>query len=573
VKLIQLFKNLKFKWKLYLSYIVVIVIPIMVLGIYSYEQSKVLLLKEARQGLNDSLKQITENINYKINRYQLVMRVVTENPQIVQMLNTEDVNYFRSYVNFTEQLDPFFQTIYNLSSDLLSMVIYTGNKTLTERYNSLQYMDRIADQPWFSEVVQTGKVYWHAQDPYLIGVGKFYDLNVKSPSNLLYMKLKYDAIFSNMEMDKIRNYGFLIIDQNHQLLFSKDHFSNHKPDPTIKETIPRLSEGTANIDGTKYIIMKSVIKEMNWSVYFYLPTAEIAINASSIVKATVYIVFFCLLFLLLLVWIFSRTFVKRIYSLNNKMKIVEYGNFDIEVSSQSKDEIGELTNRFGRMLRRVNSLIDEVYQSKIDQKEAELKMLQARINPHFLYNSLSIINWKAITMDAMEISRITVTLSKYYRTILSHGRSFVTIQNELENTKSYIEIQLIMHDHNFDVLYNIDPEIVPFYMIPILLQPIVENAIEHGIDHKREGRGTLSISGMRVQDYIEIVIADNGPGIPPSIMKEIFSNDGHGYGLRNVHERIKVVCGDAYGLVIESEEQLGTKVKLMLPCYTTAESH
>ena len=185
----------------------------------------------------------------------------------------------------------------------------------------------------------------------------------------------------------------------------------------------------------------------------------------------------------------------------------------------------------------------------------------------FLYNSLSIINWKAIEIDASEISHIVTTLSNFYRTTLNRGEKFTSFRNEFINAMSYIDIQLIMHDYSFDVEYSIDENIYEYYTLNMTLQPIIENAIEHGIDKKRFGRGYIRIIALDKKDFIEIQIIDNGPGMDNSVIENSLIKQSKGYGLRSVDQRIKLFFGDRYGIKISSKCDEGTYVYIKLPKY------
>ncbi|WP_256217714.1 sensor histidine kinase [Paenibacillus sp. OV219] len=230
-----------------------------------------------------------------------------------------------------------------------------------------------------------------------------------------------------------------------------------------------------------------------------------------------------------------------------------------------RDEIGELELRFSKMLASINMLIEEGYKNKISQKEAELRALQSQINPHFLYNALSVINWKAIAAGSEDISNVAGLLSTFYRTSLNKGKDMMSVRDELLNTKSYVEMQLIMHDDNFDVVYQIDEDVLDHHMIKLVLQPIVENAIEHGIDQKRSGKGVLRMSGTLEGGAIVFRVEDNGPGMTQELVDEVLVQQSKGYGLFNVQERIRVQYGGGYGISIKSELGEGTCVTVKLP--------
>ena len=218
------------------------------------------------------------------------------------------------------------------------------------------------------------------------------------------------------------------------------------------------------------------------------------------------------------------------------------------------------------MVERLRHLIDEVLNSKIKQQEYEMRALQAQINPHFLYTSLSLINGRALMAGQDDIGRMARLLSTFYRTTLNKGKNTISVRDELENVRSYISIQFIMHSDNFDVTYAIDENALPLTMINLLLQPLVENAIMHGIDHREApGRGKLQISCRCCGDQLIFSVSDNGPGIPAEKLDSILTSDSAGYGIQNVHHRIQLFYGDGYGLRYESRIGEGTTVYLTLP--------
>ena len=211
---------------------------------------------------------------------------------------------------------------------------------------------------------------------------------------------------------------------------------------------------------------------------------------------------------------------------------------------------------------------DEIYKSRIIQKEAEMKALQAQINPHYLYNTLSLINWKAIQIDAMEISQIARNISRYYRTVLNNGKDIISVEDELSNTRSYLDIQLVMHDNSFDVSYDIDQGILGYKMIKIILQPIVENAIEHGIEKLKDHRGHIWIEGYQESEHIVLKVRDNGPGMQPEILSDILTLESSGYGLKNVNQRLTLFFGQDSGLKVFSAPGEGTEISVRIPKFS-----
>ena len=199
--------------------------------------------------------------------------------------------------------------------------------------------------------------------------------------------------------------------------------------------------------------------------------------------------------------------------------------------------------------------------NKIALKEFELKALQAQINPHFLYNTLSVINWMAIRSNQKEISKVTLALSTFYRTALSKGEDMVTVESCIRNVEAYLEIQLVMHDNDFKVQWETDTSVKNEMVPKLLLQPVVENALEHGLDVKEEGEKIMKISILDKGEEFLMAVTDNGPGMNPEKARNLVTYQAKGYGLKNVNDRIKLLYGEEYGVKIFSRPGDGTRVE------------
>lgn len=559
------FKNLKFRQKLFVSYLVVIIFPILVLGWYSYKQAGEYLLNEAVVNLEDSVGQIAENLNKVFYGYNKILSFLVNDDQVASILNNNtDDNPYSKYVNLS-MIPTFFNTFLFTNEEIEQLTVYTSNTLISNRIPTVRSLDEIEEKPWYAYEMNSRKVNWLIEDGNLLGLYKYYKPFNGAPDNMLMVTMNSNKVFG-FETANYKGFGAFIVDNEDKVIY----VNTMRPNQTeVIAKIMKAKKSKLAIGGVKYAIVKKQISELDWSLYYYVPYSALSIHAKGIIVATLAIMLGCLLILIFITRIFTITFVSRIEKLNNKMKFVEEGHLEISVLSDSWDEIGELTNRFGKMLGNINSLIEEAYQNKIIQKHAEMRALQAQINPHFLYNTLSVINWKAIEMDAQEISEITTNMSTFYRTILNRGNNIITIQDELENIKSYIAIQLVMHDKSFEVEYEIDEKIIKYKMINIILQPIIENAIEHGIDQRCDNEGKLIITGTLEEDCsIRFTVRDNGPGMDSHMITQSLSKESKGYGLMNVDQRLKILFGEGYGLSISSELGRGTCVTVKIPLYT-----
>jgi sensor histidine kinase YesM len=256
------------------------------------------------------------------------------------------------------------------------------------------------------------------------------------------------------------------------------------------------------------------------------------------------------------------------------------GNFDTELLQvQSEDEIGVVTGAFNQMLISIRQYLEslresmEIRRSLMEKellmeahlKDAQLKYLQAQINPHFLYNSLSIINWKAIEADEQEISKVTLALSTYYRTSLNRGETMTTVVSEMENIRAYLKIQLIMHDNSFRVEEVYDNTMGSCEIPKLILQPLVENAIDHGLDVPEKIEKVLRIKVVQDELFLYFMVEDNGNGMTEEKASQIVTYRSKGYGVRNVNERIVLLYGEENKIRVESKEGEGTRVCIRIP--------
>lgn len=562
------FQNLRFKHKLISSYLVVSIIPLIMLGAFSYVQANDLLLSQAKQNLDHAINQVTESVNYRAKQHEAIINSITQNIVFKQIFVTSSGDLqglYRDYV------DPFFANILDFNPDILQLSVFTDRSELL-RGEYILPIELTRDLEW-AKNESGGETHWFGKNGKFFAARAFSDNSgtVSQPesSAILFLSIDGDSLFKGLD-DQKDSYGVLIFNEKDELIFSRS--MNMPADLNPYEKLPlQLEEanGFFKHSDTDYVYVNSVIAETGWRFLYLTPKSDLTVDVKSIVTATALIITICLLILVFIISMFSNTFVRRINHLNKTMMKVENGNLKVSISSSSVDEIGQLTNRFNRMLNNINTLIEEVYQSKIIQKEAELKALQTQINPHFLYNTLSIINWKALEIDAMEISRITTTVSKFYRTVLNKGKNTIPVAHELENAKAYMHIQLIMHNDSFDFECDVDKEMLTFDMINLIFQPILENALEHGIDQLRKGsrRGRVELKGRITDGLLEFVISDNGPGMPEELVQQLLDVNPKGYGLKNVHDRIQILFGSAYGLRIWSKQDEGTRVTIVFPQY------
>ncbi|MCY9660691.1 sensor histidine kinase [Paenibacillus chondroitinus] len=572
---LDVLKNMRFKQKLILSYLVVSLIPLALLGAYSYNQSKLLLQKQAIQGLQNTVGTLARGMNDKTEQVERTVDSVVMNTGLQRIFATNYASLTTLSEDLRNYVSPYFSMIKNLNTDILQLTVYTSGK-MPEYGEFILSLDRIKEgSPWYKDIAEQKKTGWYLESSELVVFRPFPTILYNQMSGILYLKLNKDRFFDSlttttMTTAQSAHDGLFISDPNNHIVYSNNIEAAEIQRQMLQA--PLKNKDMVEIDGLRYILIQEPLRQANWTLHYYIPEQDISMDATSIVKATIALILTCMVILVALISVFSHTMIKRIYHLNKWMKQVQFGNLQMDIRSDSRDEIGELTNRFGIMLRRINELVTEVYQNKLIQKEAEFKALQAQINPHFLYNTLSVINWKSLKIGATDISHVVTMLSRFYRTALNRGESMTSLKDELQNTQSFVEIQLVMHDYSFNVSYQIDDDVYQYDTVNLSIQPLVENAIVHGIDQKEEGGGKLTIKAIANQDTIDIHVTDNGPGIDKQRLGEILIKQSKGYGLKNVNERIKLVFGKEYGIEVISEIGQGTTMIMTIPKYRNTKS-
>jgi two-component system sensor histidine kinase YesM len=283
-----------------------------------------------------------------------------------------------------------------------------------------------------------------------------------------------------------------------------------------------------------------------------------------------------LLFSIGAAWFISGSISNPIRELIKMTASIAEGNLNVRVENKNIDEIAGLGISFNTMAGKVKELIDNSIKEQEIIKKSELKTLQAQINPHFLYNTLDTIVWMAEANKSEQVIEIVRALSSFFRITLSKGRDWISIKDEVEHVRSYLIIQKIRYRDILDFKIEVDEDILNYKILKLTLQPVVENALYHGIKNRRSG-GTILIKGSKSDDgYLVFEIIDNGIGMTEEILLQLQSeldNDSieptikeSGFGLSNVHKRIKLYYGKQYGICLKSEYNKGTNISLCFPC-------
>ncbi|MFI2857371.1 sensor histidine kinase [Paenibacillus sp. JSM ZJ436] len=348
------------------------------------------------------------------------------------------------------------------------------------------------------------------------------------------------------------------------------------PEDEIRSWVSSTPQGasTRMIEGERSLLAASSFPELGWKLVSITPLQALTNGLEQLQWTLLAVAALCSLFALLGAGFLSKIIARPIVELARSMKGFQEGHLDVQLEVKSRDELGYFVLGFNQMRRRIKELLRNVMQEQKKKREVELALIQAQIKPHFLYNTLDVIYALSQMNRMREVQYTTKALADFYRAALSQGREVITLEEEIRIVRDYLAIQHVRYRDVFTYEIEISPEC---YQVPILkltIQPLVENAIYHGLKEK-EGGGHLHIRCDLNGDVIQIDVEDNGKGMPADQAERLLypaaapsppaAGKGSSYGLRNVNDRIRLFFGPAYGLQIQSQPDLGTTVRISLP--------
>ena len=562
-KLLHWFNGIKLRYKLAIFYSLFCFLPVMLLFWLSFLQMRSIIDDKGKMNLQSYLQQSVSSMDRTLDGYNSLSDYIAFDRTLAEVFSMEYGTPYEQYEQLTQKVDPILRTASYFHGGMQQITIYTDNG-MVKHDTTVAPVSEIEETDWYQKTLEHPGLNWFAnyQEETLFSARKLAFSGAREGVNILYMDVDYQKLFTPYAETLISECGLYITDQDGKLVFEESRFSgkNQNYDLTYSEFLEQRDRGS-----TDYIILCEQSNTTGWTVWLYQPVglAGEAMRPIGVMAGVTILI--CIFAAVLAYFITSGMVSSRIERLTHFMQEVQEGSMDMQMESDDRDEIGMLYRGFGSMMKRIRTLINEVYLSKITQKEAELKALQAQINPHFLYNTLSLINWKALAAGEEDISRMTLALSTFYRTALNRGRNVLQVETELSNTRAYLEIQSMLHDGNFDYEIEAQTEILQCESLNLILQPLVENAIHHGIEEKTDGRGKISVRGWKEDNCVWFMVEDNGVGMEQEVADKILTMESKGYGVRNVNERIRLCYGEKYAMKVESVVGKGTKMTIHFP--------
>lgn len=590
-RLKQLYMNLSIRYKIILLNFIIIILISIIIGTFSYliysrniiREISTVNLRDARH-IKNRIDSLQKDI-YELSTY------ICLNNNIQEILNSDSISSF-TLDNINRAMEPLASLLaFKDGISFISIYGVNGLEYYVSKDSSagINDLETIMQSPIYQKAIKLkGMPFWvplrkdnqifikNNKSPKIAMFRSILNMNDFQIQGFLMININLSYIH-NIYRENLRDSKstVILVDKNNEIISfctSNNHLQNR---PGLMENISpyiKDQEGKKiiNINNKDLLLTYSTIEQSNWKLLYMVPTNIVLQPVQNILYLTIIVILICLIIGFILSMYTSSLVTKPINKLLYSMNRVKRGNFREKVNFIYQDEIGKLGTQYNEMIDNIHKLINRVYKLQLKEKEAELRALQAQINPHFLYNTLDTIFWKAEKSKQREISEMVYALSKIFRLTLNRGEDFTTIQNEKELIENYILLQKKRFKDKLDYKLKFEKNILNYSIPKLILQPFVENAIIHGAENS-EHNTLVSVSGYYNKESIHFIIEDNGAGIEKSTLTDIQNNNqlpensDTGYAIHNVRERLSLYYNDNYKLTINSEEGKGTKVEIVIP--------
>ncbi|WNS44173.1 sensor histidine kinase [Paenibacillus sp. MMS20-IR301] len=585
--MITLMNNLKLRTKLFLSFGIVALIPVLIVGVF--------LTSELRSmALGNALEQITANVDRVKKRTGEMLNVpldiayrLSNDSRLEEAANHRYVSVYDVVQAYWDYPD--FREFVRLYSEISSIRLYIDNPTILNNWEFLQADAAVTHERWYqAALAQKGMVCWNyipdsRNGKYYLSLIRKVDFLKQRTTGVLIVNVNTNKLNAILNQETFET---IIVDENDHIVASNraDTLGKTLEDISLKPQSTLAGQGLADvmIDGKP---SKMLIDDwhpggsLNSLRIISIFTVESIVGETNrIITMALTVILSALVMAILLIYYFSRLLTGRMLHLSKHISKVASGNLEARLVIDGKDEIGQLARQFNHMVRNINELMSEVQESNrqknatlLKQNEIKFKMMASQINPHFLFNALESIRMKAHSRGQTDISQVVRLLGKMMRKNLEVGSGMIPLQSELETVNCYLVIQKFRYNDRLSYELYVDPLANQVRIPPLIIQPLVENCIIHGLENVTDG-GMVMVDIRIEQNLLKIQVADNGSGMSPARMEEIRrmleskeDYETNNIGMRNIHLRLQLTYGPECGLTLTSQSGFGTQISFAIP--------
>lgn len=589
-------RNVRMQNKLILSFLLLSFIPLVISGVFSVNSSSKTIKEKVSTYSLQLVNQVSQNINTSLLKIKNYTDDIIISPDINNRLlgykNAEDTDKATIRFAFSKTIQLRFLNTRNVDDILM---IFTNNENQTQydmMHVGIQFrwkkedLDRIIQLNNQKEntknvTISLANIEGTDGNDIVIGrkIGNALTSEVLGHLLIAVNQDYFRDIYKDIDIGKgadifiLNSEGTIISGKNPSIIIGKP-FSESKLIEQIKhDNKPKGSTFSLEIGKENQLIAYSKIENTNLYIVSTIPYSYLNSETSKFSYRIAFLTIAILILAIAVSVIISQSISAPLKKLEKNMAEFGEGILNNRLEVDREDEVGHLQKSFNSMAADIKELLVKIDEENKLRRMTELKVLEYQINPHFLYNTLDSINWMAQKAAQPDIGAIVTALARFFRLGLSKGKEIYTVKDEMEHVHNYLIISKIRYKDCFEFSLDVDPAIMEYKTLKIILQPLAENAIKHGIN-KNNNEGCINITGRKKGSTIELEVMDNGKGIEKkrleylnkalTEMKDV-SSDESGFGLLNVHQRIKLNYGESYGVFLESRTGEGTTVRVTLP--------
>lgn len=586
-RIITLMNNLKLRTKLFLSFGCVVLIPVLIVGVF--------LTSELRNmALDNALEQITANVDRVKKRTGEMLNVpldiayrLSNDSRLEEAANHRYESVYDVVQAYWDYPD--FREFVRLYKEISSIRLYIDNPTVLDNWEFLQADAAVTQESWYqTALAQKGLVCWNyirdnRNGQYYLSLIRKIDFLKQRTTGVLIVNVNTERLNSILDQETFET---IIVDENNNIVASNraDTLGKTLEDIEFKPLSPLAGQGPADvrIDGKP---SKMLIDDWHpggslnsLRIISIFSVESIVGEPNRIISLASMVIISALILAIILIYYFSRLLTGRMLHLSKHISKVASGNLEARLVIDGKDEIGQLARQFNHMVRNINDLMSEVQESNrqknatlLKQNEIKFKMMASQINPHFLFNALESIRMKAHSRGQTDISQVVRLLGKMMRKNLEVGNGRIALQSELETVSCYLIIQKFRYNDRLAYELYVDPAANAIQIPPLIIQPLVENCVIHGLENRMDG-GMVRVD-IRVENaLLKVEVSDNGVGISAARIAEIrqmLDNkddyETNNIGMRNIHLRLQLTYGPECGLNLASQNGYGTQISFAIP--------
>ncbi|MBC8080999.1 MAG: sensor histidine kinase [Gorillibacterium sp.] len=558
-------------WKLTLTYLLLVSAPVLTIGTFAYLLSLHSATERTKTSIDSSMRQIHDNIDLKLAEIKRVGDQLYFDMPLQRVFRTQYTEVFDVYEMTEKTLKPSFNYALKLSGSTLLLTIYSKNMTIPE------LNPHLLDAPLQNQFGSNyALVNLRNKNSELFSIDRIplYELvwtqvdNDKQLGNISLLRRMNDIEQGFTDIGLLRvivKEKELFAPLSNQLLGAGARlFIVTNGNEVLYGERSGITEEEILHGSGKYIRTSLPVLSLKGELVALIPIKELHRDARNVWKLTVIVCLTSFLLLTVISILFSGYFSRRVNKIRFALDVFRVGEFHKRIHFSGKDEFNDIADSFNHMASTVDGLIHEVYVAQLKKKESELEALQAQINPHFLYNTLSSISQLAKMGENEKLHDMVFGLARYYRLTLNDGKSMISVKDELDQAETYLEIQRVKYGNRIKLYWDIDEAVYSCRTIKLLLQPFLENILKHAF--YGESIGIRVVAVLSGEDLCFKII-DNGVGMDREVLESLFTGEREtgGYGIRNVHQRIQLQYGDSYGVQMLSRKGMGTGVLIRIP--------